>query len=204
MNGQDRLTSQICPARLTTPVSELVLDDSGKDDSLGIARAIAVLQPRQRFLESAASHVPAKVGLDLDRSAVVDKLVRSESAQILQQLPLPSLDEDSQVGLEITPRQINPLRPILQRPNAILPMIVADKVPSWPSQYWHLQLPILGDQLHDVFSPSQAAFRLGFEEFGGAGVGGVVDEATVDSSAELRASEISYEMRCGEKCLHAR
>jgi hypothetical protein len=61
---------------------------------------------------------------------------------------------------------------------------------SWPSKHGHLELSLLADDIHHVLPPSEPTFKdalavLLDEELLGRGGLGVVDDTTVDASAEV-------------------
>lgn len=107
---------------------------------VGVSSSVAVLQPRQSFFIRTRTHVQAEVRLDAQRTGIVDEFVRSKH-----------------VGFRGEPGEFNTLRSSSNWANAVLPVVVGDKVAAWPSKNGSLELTILGDDLHDILPPSETA-----------------------------------------------
>src|SRR5918995_234929 len=84
---------------------------------VGVARAVAVLDPGLSLVHRARAHVDADVGLGPEQATVLDKLVRAEA-----------------VGFFGGPREIHLPRTLLARTDPVGPVASADEVPTGPAQ----------------------------------------------------------------------
>jgi hypothetical protein len=78
------------------------------------ARVVAVLDELAGGVGPAGAEIDRQHGLDAGAAAPVDELVGAEG-----------------VGLGRLPSQVEPPRPLLDRPDAVLPVVAGDEVAAW-------------------------------------------------------------------------
>src|SRR5215208_3608605 len=122
---------------------------------VGVARAVAVLDPGLGLVHRACPHVDADVGLGPQQATVLYELVRAEA-----------------VGFFGGPREIHLPRTLLARTDPVGPVVSADEVPTGPAQDRYPQVFRCFENVVPVAS-SVAERRI------------LVEDATVDTATQV-------------------